>query len=98
MGVAGAYGEAGICGFGVLLKTAEDFGAHGGGDADVIDGEEDGGAFGVGAEGEGFGKDVEGDAGVGGTAAAVAAEADGVVRGDIYGGGTGGYGGLRRRW
>lgn len=35
-----------------------------------------------------------GDAGVGDTAIAVAAEADGVVRGDVYGGGTGGDEGL----
>lgn len=90
MGVAGADGEAGVGGFVVCLETAQDFGAHGGGDTDVVDGDENGGAFGIAAEGEGFGEDVLGDAGVGGAAVAVAAEADGVVGGDVDGGGTGG--------
>lgn len=92
VGVAGADGEAGVGGFGVGLETAQDFGAHGGGNADVVHGDEDGGAFGVsvGTDGEGFGEDVLGDAGVGGAAVAVAAEAHGVVGGDVYGGGTGG--------
>jgi hypothetical protein len=90
VGVAGADGEAGVGGFGVCLETAQDFGAHGGGDTDVVHGDEDGWAFCVAAEGEGFGEDVLGDAGVGGAAAAVAAEAHGIVRGDVDGGGTGG--------
>jgi len=90
VGVAGADGETGVGGFGVCLETAQDFGAHGGGDTDVVHGDEDGGAFGIAAEGEGFGEDVLGDAGVGGAAAAVAAEANGVVRGDVDGGGAGG--------
>lgn len=45
VGVAGADGEAGVGGFGVCLETAEDFGAHGGGNADVVHGDEDGGAY-----------------------------------------------------
>ena len=95
--MAGADGKAGVGGFGVLRETAQDFGAHGGGDADVVHGDEDGGAFGIAAEGEGFGEDVLGDAGVGCAAVAVAAEADRVVRGDVHGGGTGGdEGGCRK--
>jgi hypothetical protein len=66
-----------------VFEVLENFRAHGGRDDAVVDGNQNGGMFAVGADGKCFGEDMLDDAVTFGFAREITIEADGIIGSDV---------------